>query len=755
MHSFTNLGSLYIYGLGVERDFFKGKKYLEIAAQENDPTALCNLGLLYSINESSIIDYQKAKHFFELAAQYNHPVALHQLGFLYLSGNGIEKDYKKAKYYFELAAYQYNIESFHNLGLIYERGLGVEVDYQKAKNYFEFAAKHNNSCSLNSLGSLYLKGNGVEKDYKKAMYYFDLSAKQNNSLALYNLGVIYKNGIGTPKDYPRSKHYFELSAKQNNSEAIFALAIFYYLGQGVEKDYKKAKELLEISAENNNIRAFFYLGLMYKNGKGVEKDYSKAKYYFELAMKNNFPDAYYEIAKLYYKGHGINKDYSKAIIYFNLAFKFNYLDSLFYLGSIYEKGEGIEIDISKAICYFTLSSSIKKKAFSLELSQYAFIDDHDMKNNFYYRSNNNLGLIFITEKRFQNIELAEKYIKEAGLNEYPFGQNNYGLLNQYYLNNTEKAKYMYERASKHHFALSEFNLAQISEKEESIIHYLNASEYENEQLTFHKHIIKDERLEASKSFIICYTNLILTRYYYSTEKNKSIKFFLNSLFRPLFRLLFGLQNNSYSFSFLTQKSGTKSIFLNLKDFIINNPLYKLSEIQNNSQFGWQKNEKNLNEIELFISENEIKENLTHSKKNRQIYNLKEINDNINSYFNYQFMNDFESIFNFMNIQNKFELINIQSNNDFEIYSIKSKQNNSECFLKFPKNLGEIILNTFNCLIINVDEIVDEMKKILFKPPYSILFGRIKIFALHGIKANIDEIPEINQLFYEGFDIKLN
>ena len=56
--------------------------------------------------------------------------------------------------------------------------------------------------------------------------------------------------------------------------------------------------------------------------------------------------------------------------------------------------------------------------------------------------------------------------------EYPFGQNNFGLLNLFYLNHLGNAEYMFQRAAKHKFSIAEFNLGRLKEKvgkiEESI-----------------------------------------------------------------------------------------------------------------------------------------------------------------------------------------------------------------------------------------------------------------------------------------------
>ena len=111
-------------------------------------------------------------------------------------------------------------------------------------------------------------------------------------------------------------------------------------------------------------------------------------------------------------------------------------------------------------------------------------------NNYYYNSRNELGLIYITE--FQVIEKCNEHIKEAAFAEYPFGQNNFGLLNEIYFNKKEEAEHFYKRSSEHQFSLAPYNLGHQREKEgkreESIEYYKLASANEDSPLIFHQNL---------------------------------------------------------------------------------------------------------------------------------------------------------------------------------------------------------------------------------------------------------------------------
>ncbi|KAK8892691.1 hypothetical protein M9Y10_029931 [Tritrichomonas musculus] len=345
------------------------------------------------------------------------------------------------------------------------------------------------------------------------------------------MGEIYCNGYGVKKDYLRTKEYYELSSKQGNSEAFLRLGTLHFNGFGVKQDYLIAKEYFEISANKNNPDALYNLGEMYYNGQGVEQDYLKASEYYELSTRQGNSDAPLKLGNLYLNGNGVKQDYSKVIEYYELAFYRNNPDAPFYLAEFYSDGFTFNADIPKAIQYYQKSIEIhydKIKTFSNMDSFYTL---KNIYNRYFYHSNNNLCLIYITI--FNDIDKATPFIKEAAFGEYPFGQNNFGLLNGIYFNNIENAEYMYLRSSKNKFAFAEFNLGYLKEKngkiDDSIEHYLKASEYEDFPLIFHNRQHNDKRLEISKIFIMCFTNLKLTEYFF-VQGNfiESKKYFVKS-----------------------------------------------------------------------------------------------------------------------------------------------------------------------------------------------------------------------------------
>ena len=400
--------------------------------------------------------------------------------------------------------------------------------------------------------------------------------------------------------------------------------------------------------------------------------------------------------------------------------------------------------------------AFNKTSFIWELDHNLEYILNNITNEHYYQSNNDVGLIYITEKDYFNINLAEKYLKEAGYNEYPFGQNNLGLYYQYYVNDLAKAEYFYQKASGYRFAISEFNLGHMFEENgnsEYINHYKKVIEYGNENFVFHNNIIKDERLEISKTFILCYTNLKLSLYHIKQEiqfnEKKSNEYFLYSMLLSLFVLLLNSKQKSYAFNFRTITKNGQKIIAGLKELLINNPLYfpnNQNEVLNQSNLNvkWDsKDPISVNHIQIFLNVIEEEKIDNFLVKNIQ---KKKCEKNSNLRFKEALMN----VFNYLNNKNQYEYIKENDHDEFnETFSFKYDEKIFDII--YPKNLCKLFINKYIELKDNIVEIIDEMNKILFTPPYKILFGRINIYAANQ-NQNINCIHNINEQFYEGFGL---
>ena len=743
--AFVNLGNLYFHGNEVKRDYLKAIKYYELSSELNNAIGLLCLGNIYFYGYGIKPDYEVARYYFEKAAKLNNTMAIFNLGMIYFYGYGVKKDYSRAKQFFEIGAKEKHTRSLLFLGICYYTGRGVEVDFLKCKNYLELILdKDSFACLL--LGNIYQYGKGVERDICSAIKYYKMAAKQNNSNAFINLGRIYENGFDVTRDYSRAKYYFEKASKLNNSDAFYCLGNMYYNGHGLEQSYLKAKEYWEISANKSNSNALFSLGHLYFNGYGVKKDYLKAKYYYELSAKQNNSYAYFNLGSLYYKGLGVEQNIRKAIKNYELSAQLYNPSALFYLGEIYSSGELVDSDILKGIMNLTKCYQIKSfldinSNFGENILSY-----NRQYNKFQYRAINDIGLIFLLH--INNVEYAGEFVKIAALNEYPFGQNNFGLFNQFYYNKIGDAEYMYKRASKHNFALAEYNLGYFYEKankvKKSIKYYIKASEHENEPLIFHNHQHEDKRLEISKKFIICYTNIKLFYYFFTIPDYKEAK--------KYFIKAFNMQNShesfSYPFHFHFDQNKSKDIFSYLSSYIFNFPLFDLI------------NQPHLNkDIKSKLANEIIKMNPTQNEKDKEKkLNKTNVVHEIEKYKEKDRIKKYENSTVTSNVVNCLEDKSFSDEFKRQNNLLRNEQINlpgDQIIFDSPDELIDYIIKNKEIQVLFINEIrkiTNMMEIILYTPPYSILFGRISI---EKKKTNLETKQKpINEIFYEGFGIEI-
>ncbi|KAK8838426.1 hypothetical protein M9Y10_033052 [Tritrichomonas musculus] len=412
--------------------------------------------------------------------------------------------------------------------LILHKNLRELAKYELNLNNFLKLLKIKSQCLSQSiflfnLGDSYQHGKYTKLNYLKAREYYELFAKEENSDSLTRLGDLYYDGLGLMKNYNKAKEYYEMAAHLNNSIALCKLRDLYFNGDGIKQDYLKAKKYYELAAKQNNSDSLNKLGDLYFNGLGVIQNYSIAKEYYELSAKINDPIAFTKLGNLYNDGLGVKQDYSKAKEYYEISSILgNYKASLL-LGINYLLGNGVPEDYVQAKEYIDLAA---KKG--VALSHLAF------------------GIM---------------YEKGIGVKcDFTKAQNNFGLFYQFFLNNKVNAEYMYERSSKHRFALSEYNLGYLFENdgktEESIEYYKRASVHVDEPLIFRKCECHDKRLEISKNFIICFTNLKLTKYYLIEQKYDKCKRYFKKAIEML------NSNKSYQFQCnVPKKKEKKTAFL--------------------------------------------------------------------------------------------------------------------------------------------------------------------------------------------------
>ncbi|KAK8854359.1 hypothetical protein M9Y10_016919 [Tritrichomonas musculus] len=748
------IGYLFEKGGYIKQNYSKAKMYYIKSSESNNSDSLLHLGYLYYKGAGVPQNFLQAKHYFKLAAKQDNSFGYLNLGYLYYQGYGVEQNFSKALKYFELALSNDIKFACIYLGFLYLNGYGVPKDPIIAQEYFSLIEDGDMYIALKT-NEIFLNGNDAEIELESLVenfldiensYYGDL---ENTYEAFLILGNIYFYGLNVPKDYIKAKQYYEhsaisykmrhfhlfgsavscnvdnlkdfyeLTAIKPDVSPFLNLGFLYQNGYGVDKSYLKAKKYYELAAEENNSFAFYFLGYFYKKGYDVKQDYLKVKAYYELSAEYGNSEAYLKLGNLYKKGIGVKQNYYKAIKCYKLAADLDNSDACYYLGELYSTGYFVEKNIQKSMSYFLKSIEINNEEKSIDL--YHNFDLNRCK--FKYQSYNDLGLIFIT--LYQNVEEAYKYISVSGFVEYPYGKNNLGLLYQYYLNNPVNAQYMYEEAAKYSFCLAEYNLGHMKEKDgnmkESIEFYKRASKHEKEPLIFRNHHYGSMRLDISKKFIICFTNLKLTHYYFSNAQYKKAKKYFVKM---VINLNISDVDNQYHFHFHFDKRRKKNLFSYIKYFIINFPLFDLK-----NQININLNVFDVKDVECHtynINKSVSKLNETHNKDNNNKEKLKEKSN---------------------------DLLKLKENS--LIVEDTSNTMEQEMIFEDPGELFDYFIQIEDLKIAfndEIKEIIEIFNQILYQPPYHILFGQINIENLNRNKIIELRLTNINEKFYEALNL---
>jgi TPR repeat protein len=100
-----NLGNMYAFGQGVERDLTRAASLWRRAADKGLGTAMGNLALLYQTGQGGLPeDRSLALSWFIKAAEHRHVPSMLNLSSLYAQGIGVEKDLVRALAWAGLAA---------------------------------------------------------------------------------------------------------------------------------------------------------------------------------------------------------------------------------------------------------------------------------------------------------------------------------------------------------------------------------------------------------------------------------------------------------------------------------------------------------------------------------------------------------------------------------------------------------------------------------------------------------------------------
>lgn len=124
-------------------------------ANRGDVAAMRNIGHLYRWGQGVEKDIGQAIHWYRMAAEKGFSRAQANLAAIYLQGDeGIPVNYEEAHKWFAAAAVQNLAVAQYNLGLMYELGLGIEKNEPRALGWYNLAAKAGQPEAIERLSQL-------------------------------------------------------------------------------------------------------------------------------------------------------------------------------------------------------------------------------------------------------------------------------------------------------------------------------------------------------------------------------------------------------------------------------------------------------------------------------------------------------------------------------------------------------------------------------------------------------------------------
>lgn len=313
------LGDDFHLGRGQLKDDATAVTWYRESADAGLPRGQSDLGVMYLWGWGVERNYTEAYRLFSAAAAKGDPRGENGLGIMSENRLGVERNYDDAmNWYLKAAATGYaNAQS--NIGGMYQSGHGVKKNYDEAMKWYRKAADQGGAGGQNGIGQLYCYGLGVEKDYTEALSWFHKAVDQDDGLGQSNLGYLYENGWGVPQSDDEALTWYRKSAGQGNASGEYNLALMYERGRGVEKSIPDAIKWLRLSADQGYAFAQAYLGAIYADGADGQHNYVEAAKWFELAAEQDDPVAMDFLGELNEKGWGVTPNLPKALTWYRKA----------------------------------------------------------------------------------------------------------------------------------------------------------------------------------------------------------------------------------------------------------------------------------------------------------------------------------------------------------------------------------------------------------------------------------------------------
>jgi TPR repeat protein len=204
-------------------DYAAAKEAWQSKADQGDPEAMTNLGLLYLKGLGTKQDMGKAAELYERAAQLGFVIAQFNLANLYYGGQGVSRDLKQAARWYTAAAQGGHAKAQFYLAQMYMDGEGVEENKETGLSWFQKASDLGLPEAEHELGRRLIFGDDVAPDLAKGTDLVLKAAEQKYPKAQILIADCYWKGRGLTKNqieaYVWAAQARELAKNQDKKRA--------------------------------------------------------------------------------------------------------------------------------------------------------------------------------------------------------------------------------------------------------------------------------------------------------------------------------------------------------------------------------------------------------------------------------------------------------------------------------------------------------------------------------------------------------
>ncbi len=171
-------------------DLKKSYELTKLAVDQGNASAMTDMGSLYMRGMGVEKDYAEALKWFLKGTEGGDRKAPRYVGVSYENGYGTAVDYKKAEQYYRKSADTEDITGQCLLGSLYERGLAVQQSYDQAIDLYTKSAARGDkvaSAGMAALGNLWETRTDGKQDLQTAIDWYKKAADQGNADAKADL----------------------------------------------------------------------------------------------------------------------------------------------------------------------------------------------------------------------------------------------------------------------------------------------------------------------------------------------------------------------------------------------------------------------------------------------------------------------------------------------------------------------------------------------------------------------------------------